>query len=60
VGGLLAASIRWIRDRYIEGAKIAAGELLFEAARTEGRAMSSMQAIEFARQWANQVSQQMV
>ena len=57
VGGSLAASIRWIRDRYIAGAQSAAGELLFEAARTEGRAMSSMQAIAFARQWENQVSQ---
>jgi tetratricopeptide (TPR) repeat protein len=60
VGGSLAASIRWIRDRYIAGAQSAAGELLFEAARTEGRAMSSMQAIAFARQWTNQVSQKVL
>jgi predicted ATPase/DNA-binding winged helix-turn-helix (wHTH) protein len=53
VGGSLAPSIRWIRDRYIERARAVAGETSFDAARTEGRAMSSAQAIAFARQWAN-------
>ena len=50
VGGSLAPSIRWIRDRSIERARVAVGETSFESARTEGRAMSSAQAIAFARQ----------
>jgi predicted ATPase/DNA-binding winged helix-turn-helix (wHTH) protein len=60
VGGSLEVSIGWIRDRYMAGAQSAAGELLFEAARTEGRAMTSMQAIGFARQWANRVRKKML
>lgn len=49
VGGSLAPSIRWMRDQYIERARAAIGETLFETARTEGRAMSSAQAIALAR-----------
>ena len=52
VGGSLAPSIRWVRDRYIERARTSVGETAFEAARTEGRAMSSLEAIAFARQRA--------
>ena len=36
VGGSLAPSIRWIRDRSIERARAAVGETSFESARTEG------------------------
>jgi non-specific serine/threonine protein kinase len=50
VGGSLAPSIAWIRDRYIERARTSVGETVFEAARTEGRTMSSLEAIAFARQ----------
>jgi non-specific serine/threonine protein kinase len=50
VGGSLAPSIRWVRDRYIERARAAVGETSFETARAEGRAMSSAQAIAFAHQ----------
>jgi hypothetical protein len=39
-----------VRDRYIERARTSVGETAFEAARTEGRAMSSLEAIAFARQ----------
>jgi predicted ATPase/DNA-binding winged helix-turn-helix (wHTH) protein len=53
VGGSLAPSIRWVRDRSIERARTAAGETFFETARTEGRAMSSAQAIAFAQEWAS-------
>jgi non-specific serine/threonine protein kinase len=52
VGGSLNPSIRWVRDRSIERARAVAGETSFDTARTEGRAMSSAQAIAFARQWA--------
>ena len=52
VGGSLNPSIRWVRDRSIERARAVAGETLFDTARTEGQAMSSAQAIAFARQWA--------
>jgi non-specific serine/threonine protein kinase len=51
VGGSLAPSIRWVRDRSMERARTAAGETLFDTARTEGRAMSSAQAIALARAW---------
>jgi predicted ATPase/DNA-binding winged helix-turn-helix (wHTH) protein len=50
VGGSLAPSIRWVRDRHIACARAAVGETSFETARTEGRAMSPAQAIAFARQ----------
>jgi predicted ATPase len=56
VGGSLAPSIRWVRDRYIERARTAAGETFFETARTEGRSMSSAEAIAFAREWASRSS----
>jgi hypothetical protein len=42
--------MRWARDRYIQGAQATLGETAFETARAEGRAMSSPQAIVFARQ----------
>jgi predicted ATPase/DNA-binding winged helix-turn-helix (wHTH) protein len=51
VGGSLAPSIRWVRDRHIACARAAIGETSFETARAEGRAMSPAQAIAFARQW---------
>jgi hypothetical protein len=50
VGGSLAPSIRWVRVRYIERARTVAGEKSFDTARTEGRALSSAQAIAFALQ----------
>ena len=53
VGGSLAPSIRWVRDRYIGRARAVAGETSFERARTEGRAMSPAQAIAFVREWAS-------
>jgi non-specific serine/threonine protein kinase len=52
VGGSLAPSIRWVRDRYIEHARTSVGETAFEAARAEGRAMSPLEAVAFARQRA--------
>jgi hypothetical protein len=52
VGGSLAPSIRWVRDRYIEHARTSVGETAFEAARGEGRAMSPLEAVAFARQRA--------
>jgi hypothetical protein len=42
-----------VRDRSIERARAAAGETFFETARTEGRAMSSAQAIAFVQEWAS-------
>jgi predicted ATPase/DNA-binding winged helix-turn-helix (wHTH) protein len=53
IGGSLAPSIRWVRDRYIERARAVAGETSFDTARIEGRAMSSAEAIAFAREWAS-------
>jgi predicted ATPase/DNA-binding winged helix-turn-helix (wHTH) protein len=50
VGSSLAPSIKWVRDHYVARARAALGETLFEAARTEGRGMSSVQAIAFVRQ----------
>ena len=50
VGGSLAPSIGWVRNRYVARARAVLGEASFETARTEGRAMSSAQAIAFARQ----------
>jgi non-specific serine/threonine protein kinase len=50
VGSSLAPSIRWVRDRYVARTRAALGETSFEAARAQGRAMSSAQAIAFARQ----------
>ena len=52
VGGSLAPSIRWVRDRYIEPTRTSFGDASFETARTEGRAMPPVQAIAFARQQA--------
>lgn len=49
VGGSLAPSIGWVRDRYIEGAKTSLGDGPFEMARAEGRAMPPEQAIALAR-----------
>jgi predicted ATPase/DNA-binding winged helix-turn-helix (wHTH) protein len=56
VGGSLAPSIRWVRDRYIGRARAVAGETPFERARTEGCAMSSAQAIAFVQEWASRPS----
>jgi predicted ATPase/DNA-binding winged helix-turn-helix (wHTH) protein len=50
VGSSLAPSIRWVRDRYVARSRATLGETAFETARTEGRGMSSTQAIAFARQ----------
>jgi predicted ATPase/DNA-binding winged helix-turn-helix (wHTH) protein len=52
VGGSLAPSIGWVRDRYIEGIKTSLGGERFEMARADGRAMQSAQAIAFARHQA--------
>jgi hypothetical protein len=52
VGGSLAPSIRWVRDRYIEPTRTSLGDASFETARTEGRAMPPVQAIAFARRQA--------
>jgi hypothetical protein len=52
VGGSLPPSIGWVRDRYIEPAKMSFGSGSFEAARAEGRAMPPVQAIALARQQA--------
>ena len=52
VGGSLAPSIRWVRDRYIEAVKTLLGDGPFETARAEGRAMPPVQAIALARQQA--------
>jgi non-specific serine/threonine protein kinase len=52
VGGSLAPSIGWVRDRYIESVKTSLGGGSFEAARAEGRAMPPVQAIALARQQA--------
>lgn len=49
-GGSLAPSIKWVRDRYIERARMSLGETAFESARIEGCALSSAEAIAFARQ----------
>jgi non-specific serine/threonine protein kinase len=38
---------RWIRDRHFEGVKAALGDVAFQAAFSEGRAMSMRQAIQF-------------
>jgi non-specific serine/threonine protein kinase len=48
VGGSLLPHIKWIRDRYLEPVQAALG-LSFEAARAEGRAMSTAQAAALAR-----------
>jgi hypothetical protein len=52
VGGSLLPHIKWIRDRYLEPVKSALGLGAFEAASTEGRAMSSVKAVALARQQA--------
>lgn len=52
VGGSLAPSIGWVRDRYIEGAKTSIGCGPFEMARAGGRAMPMARAIAFARHQA--------
>lgn len=52
VGGSLAPSIGWVRDRYIEGAETSLGSGPFTTARAEGRAMPIVQAIAFARHQA--------
>jgi hypothetical protein len=57
VGGTLAPSIRWVRDRYVELTRTPLGDASFETARTEGRAMLAARAIEFARQRALQLGQ---
>ena len=52
VGGSLAPTIGWIRDRYFEPVKTSLGGGSFETARAEGRAMPLVQAIALARQQA--------
>ena len=52
VGGSLPPFIKWIRDRYMDSVTTSLGRDSFEAASAEGRAMSSLQAIAFARQHA--------
>jgi len=52
VGGALAPSIRWVRDRHIEPTRKSLGDTSFETSRSEGRAMLPVAAIEFARQRA--------
>jgi hypothetical protein len=49
VGGLLAPSIKWVRDRYIEPIRTSLGDASFESARAEGRAMPPAQAMALAR-----------
>jgi hypothetical protein len=49
VGGSLAPSITWVRDHYIGHARASVGETAFEAARADGRAMSPLEAVAFAR-----------
>jgi hypothetical protein len=51
VGGSLAPTIGWIRDRYFEPVKTSLGKS-FEIARAEGRAMPPVQAIALACQQA--------
>jgi non-specific serine/threonine protein kinase len=50
IGGSLAPSIGWVRQRYMEAVKTSLGAGPFEAARAEGRAMRSVQAVALARQ----------
>jgi predicted ATPase/DNA-binding winged helix-turn-helix (wHTH) protein len=54
-GGYLPPALRWIRDRYVEPAKILLGSDEFEAERSEGRVMPFEQAIAFARNQARLV-----
>ena len=49
VGGSLAPSISWIRERYIERTRVSVGETSFDTARNVGRAMTLPQAIALAR-----------
>jgi hypothetical protein len=49
VGGSLAPSIKWVRDRYIEPIRTSLGDASFKSARAEGRAMSPVQAMALAR-----------
>ena len=46
----LAPSIGWVRHRYIEPVHASLGAQSFDAARDDGRAMGSAQAIALARQ----------
>jgi hypothetical protein len=48
----LAPFIKWIRDHYLESVTTALGPEAFEAARTEGRTMTTAGAIAYARQQA--------
>ena len=52
VGGSLAPSIGWVRDRYIEAVKTSLGGGPFETARAAGRAMTPEQAMALARHQA--------
>jgi len=52
VGGSLHPIVKGIRDRYMESVRTSLGRDSFETASTEGRAMSSGQAIALARQQA--------
>lgn len=49
VGGKLVPTIGWIRDRYIELAKLSIGDARFAILGAEGRAMPTAQAIALAR-----------
>ena len=50
IGGSLAPSIGWVRQRYLEPVQASLGAPSFDAARTHGRAMGSAEAIALARQ----------
>ena len=45
---LLPPTHKWIRDRHFDGVKEALGDAAFQAALSEGRAMSLRQAIHYA------------
>jgi len=44
---------RWIRDRHFDGVRAALGDAAFQAAFSEGRAMSMWQAIQYALEAGN-------
>jgi non-specific serine/threonine protein kinase len=56
LGGSLAPTVAWIRERHLGVARTSLGNAAFDAAHAEGRAISPEQAIALARRRARQAA----
>jgi hypothetical protein len=55
VGGALVPTIGWIRERYIQAARLQLGDAAFDAAVADGPASPGSNALTLARQQASPI-----